>query len=82
MLKVASADPDVSHWLASTQVTEKQHDNAFEWLKKSIRIGMRTVPGSNATPAGSRYATIRAFFEISCNQCMQFFRVARLIQTK
>ena len=48
--KVAGIDLDISYWAASAYVMEYQHDEAFKWLEKSIRMGNKNRPWFESNP--------------------------------
>jgi serine/threonine-protein kinase len=48
--RVAEADPDVSHWLASAYLMTGKTDLALEWLERSIAVGNHNRPWFESDP--------------------------------
>ena len=48
--KVASIDHDISYWLATAYVMEKQYDEALKWLEYSINLGNENLPWFKRNP--------------------------------
>jgi eukaryotic-like serine/threonine-protein kinase len=48
VMDAASADHDVSYWLASVYAMEGMKENALKWLKKAIELGNENYPWFSA----------------------------------
>ncbi len=42
MKRTASVDPDIAYAVASVYALENDLDQAFEWLQRSVALGMKT----------------------------------------